>query len=229
MQHDSSHWTAVSVPPVRQCWALCHSAAPILTQPNGSRAKPCSVHPVLCSLEADGSPTPSPLCRLHQAMLSHARLRRAVGLRGPAACHPPPATVFQIFRFEVAAPLPCIQQSVLCSLAPAASHRQHLGTQRSCTPPGSSPLPFPGLPLPGSCVFMQSPGSRQRNKLRSEQRAHRDGSAAAAGGAACSARPLSPVKGTHLSFVCHLKIMHSAPSDKEVFTLGRKSIVCHAA
>lgn len=196
---------------------------------NGSRAQPCSGHPALCSLEADGSRTPSPLCRLHQAVLSHARLHQAVGLRGPAACHPPPGTVFQVFRFQAAAPLPCIQQSILCSLAPAAPHWQHLSTHRSCTPPGPSLLPFPGSPLPGSCVFMQSPGSWQRNKLRSEQRAHRDGSAVAAGGAACSARPLSPVKGTHLSFVCHLKIMRSAPPDKEVFTLGRKSIVCHAA
>lgn len=40
LQHDSSHWTAVSVPPVRQCWALCHRAAPILTQPNGMEAEP---------------------------------------------------------------------------------------------------------------------------------------------------------------------------------------------
>lgn len=194
-------------------------------------------------MEAEPSPAlgtpcfvPSRLTALppHHPSAGCVRPRRATPgcsrLRGPAVCHPQPGVVFQVCRLEAAAPLPCAQQSILCSLAPAAPHRQRLGTRRPRTPPGPSPPPFPGSPLPGSCVFMQSPGSRQRNKLRSEQRARRDGSAAAPGGAARSARPLSPVKGTHLSFVCHLKIMRPAPPDKEVFTLGKKkSIVCHAA
>lgn len=228
LTQNSQNHCSVTAATGPQCRChLCSSVGRCVTGlPNGSRAKPWPGHPMLFSLQADGSPTPSPLCRLRQATPSHARLQQAVGLRGPAVCHPQPGAMFQVCRLEAAAPLPCAQQSILCSLAPAAPHRQRLGTRRPRTPPGPSPPPFPGSPLPGSCVFMQSPGSRQRNKLRSEQRARRDGSAAAPGGAARSARPLSPVKGTHLSFVCHLKIMRPAPPDKEVFALGKKKVLC---
>lgn len=84
--------------------------------------------------------------------------------------------------------------------------------------PGPSPqlaagLPFPGLPLPGHSVFILRPGSQERNKPRSEQRP----------GPIPKARPrwlkerltlkrrLCPVKDTHLSCVCQLKIKNPAP------------------
>lgn len=56
-------------------------------------------------------------------------------------------------------------------LAPASKAPR----SKACSPPGPSPqleagLPFPGSPLPGHRVFIPRPGSRERNKPRSEQR-----------------------------------------------------------
>lgn len=100
------------------------------------------------------------------------------------------------------------------------------------SPPGPSPqpeagLPFPGSPLPGCRVFIQSPGSRQRNKLRSEQRPGLMETAQLwlLKEQLASKRRLSPVKDMHLSFVCRLKIMRLAPPHKEVFTLEKKYCV----
>lgn len=100
--------------------------------------------------------------------------------------------------------------------------------------PGPSPqleagLPFPGSLLPGHSVFVLRPGSQERNKPRSEQRPGPIPMARLRQLKERLAlkRRLCPMKDTHLSCVCKLKIKNPAPLMRKylLWEKKKKSIV----
>lgn len=117
--------------------------------------------------------------------------------------------------------------------SPAAHQTPSTPTSSWHPAPGPSPqleagLPFPGSPLPGRCVFIPRPGSQERNKPRSEQRPGPIPMAQLRRLKEQLAlkRCLCPVKDTHLSCVCQLKIKHPAPLMRKYLLWEKKKVLC---